>query len=196
MLRVLIAEDEPLVAFALREQLERRDCIVTGVATTGNQAVDFCHKEHPEVVLMDVCMPELDGIEASRRIMEQNPTCVVMLTAYADLQFVLRAEEAGVMAYLLKPVSAEQVLPTLELARRRFSEFLLLRKEIAELQNTLETRKLVERAKGILMDRTRLSETEAFRKLQKLAMNRRLTLRAVAEKIISTAEASDELFSR
>lgn len=196
MLRVLIAEDEWLVAFTLRGQLEQRGYQVIGIAKSGAQAIELCKTERPDVVLMDISMPGIDGLEATRQIMQQSPTCVVMLTAHGQPHHITKAEEAGVMAYLIKPVSGDQIIPSIEMARRRFEEFLALRNEVVGLQEALETRKLVERARGILMERANLSEPAAFRRLQKMAMDRRLSLRAVAEKVITTAETSDEMFQR
>jgi response regulator NasT len=194
MLRVLIAEDERLLAFALRGQLEARECEVVGIASTGTEAVELCCSSRPDVVIMDIRMPEAGGIEATRRIMQQCPTCVVMLTAFGQSDQVSAAEEAGAMAYLVKPVNADQLIPAVTLARRNFGEFVALRKELTDLQDTLETRKLVERAKGILVDRAGITEAQAFRRLQKLAMDRRVSIKSVAEKIVGTAQDCDALF--
>jgi AmiR/NasT family two-component response regulator len=121
MLRVLIAEDEPLLAFALRGALEKRHCEVVGVAANGAEAVALCRQLHPDVVLMDIRMPEMTGIEATRKIMQEAPTCIVVLTASDKAPHLKQAEEAGAMAYLLKPVSSDQILPTIEKARIRFA---------------------------------------------------------------------------
>lgn len=193
-LRVLIAEDEWLVAFTLRRQLEERGCEVVGIAATGDEALELCRTGQPEVVLMDIRMPGTDGLEATRRIMQQCPTCVVMLTASGQHDQVVMAQEAGAMAYIVKPVSGDQVVPAVEVARQRYKEFMALRSEVADLQAAFETRKLVERAKGILIERAHLSEPEAFRKLQKFAMDHRLSLKAVAERILAVAQESDEFF--
>lgn len=195
-LRVLIAEDEWLVAFTLRRQLEERGCEVIGIAATGDEAIELCRSGHPEAVLMDIRMPGTDGLEATRRIMQDCPTCIVMLTAAGEHEQVAMAQEAGAMAYIVKPVSGEQVLPAVELALQRYKEFIALRGEVENLHEAFETRKMVERAKGILMQRAHLSEPEAFRRLQKFAMDRRLSLKAVAQKILDVAEASDDLFDR
>lgn len=193
-LRVLIAEDEWLVAFTLREQLEQRGCEVVGIAKTGQEAVEQCLAAHPDVVLMDIRMPVLDGLEATKRVMQEQPTCVVMLTAGGRPADVAKAEEAGAMAYLVKPVSGDQILPAIEMARRRFREFVALQNEVEELQGALETRKVVEKAKGLLMERAGLGEADAFRRMQKMAMDRRMTMKQVAEKVLAAAEAADEFF--
>jgi response regulator NasT len=128
MLRVLIAEDEPLLAFALRGALERRECDIVGIAANGKETISLCRQLRPDVVLMDICMPEMTGLEATRIIMQEAPTCIVVLTASDKAPNIKQAEEAGAMAYLLKPVSSEQIFPTIEKALARFSEFLDNRK--------------------------------------------------------------------
>jgi len=194
MLRVLIAEDEQLIIFTLRGQLEERGCEVVGIAKNGKDAIALCRSEQPEVVLMDIHMPEMDGIEATRQIMQEHPTCVVMLTAHGSPSHVEKAEAAGAMAYLVKPVSGEQLLPALEMAQKRFKDFISLRKEMAELQESMEARKLIEKAKGLLMQRAGLNEADAFKRLQKLAMDRRQPIKTIAEKVIGAAAASTDFF--
>ena len=122
MVRVLIAEDEWLISFALRQQLEKRGCEVVGIAKNGREAINLCLQERPDLIFMDVRMPELDGIEATRSIMQTCPTCIVMLTAYGEDGHMERATEAGAMGYLVKPISAEAILPAIERARERFEE--------------------------------------------------------------------------
>lgn len=192
MPRILIAEDEWLVAFTLQGQLEELGCEVTGIAQNGKEALSLQKETSPDAILMDICMPEVDGIEATRQIMKENPTCVIILTARSERNLVAKAERAGAMSYLVKPVSGAQILPAIEMAQRRFEEFLSLTKEVASLQDALTTRKLVERAKGILMEKAHLSEKEAFRRLQKIAMDKRESLRTVTQRIIDTAETFDE----
>ena len=196
MLRVLIAEDEQLIIFTLRGQLEERGCEVVGIAKNGKDAIALCRSEQPEVVLMDIQMPEMDGIEATRQIMQEHPTCVVMLTAHGSPSYVEKAEAAGAMAYLVKPVSGEQLLPALEMAQRRFKDFVSLQKEMAELQESMEARKLIEKAKGLLMQRAGLNEADAFKRLQKLAMDRRQPIKTIAEKVIGAAAASTDYFHK
>jgi two-component system, response regulator PdtaR len=128
MLRVMIAEDEPLLAFALRGALERQQCEIVGIAANGAEAVALCRQCAPDVVLMDIRMPEMSGIEATRKIMQENPVCIVMLTASEKSPHLQEAEAAGAMAYLMKPVGSEQILPTVEKALKRFAEFLDNRK--------------------------------------------------------------------
>jgi two-component system, response regulator PdtaR len=190
MLKVLIAEDEPLIVFTLRGQLEQRDCEIVGLAKNGKEAVELCRSEHPEVVLMDISMPEMDGVEATRQIMQACPTCVVMLTAHGSKEQVAEAEEAGAMAYLVKPFSGDQILPAVAMARKRFKDFLLLRKEAADLQESLAVRQLIEQAKGLLMQRAGLSESAALNRLQKLALEQRRPIKTIAEKIIAAAAAT------
>jgi two-component system, response regulator PdtaR len=185
MLRVLIAEDESLLAYTLRLQLEGQGCQVVGIAENGEAAVALCRSERPDVVLMDVRMPGLNGLEATRRIMEESPTCVVMLTANDEEDQVMQAEAAGATAYLVKPVNTNQILPAIELARRRFQDSLGLRKEMLELQEALEQNKLVEKAKALIMQRSGLSEKAAIQRLERLAKQKDLPLGKVAKKILA-----------
>ena len=189
MLRVLIGEDEWLVAFTLRGQLEEQGCEVVGIARTGSEVLEATCLQRPEVVVMDITMPDMDGLEATRRIMQECPTCVVMLTAHGASKHVLEAEKAGAMAYLVKPAGGAQLRPAIELALGRFQEFLALFEELGNLDEVLQTRKSLERAKSILMKRANFSEAEAFRQLKQQAANSRLTLRAVAESIIRSANS-------
>ena len=169
MLRVLIAEDEPLLVFSLHRQLEARGCEIVGVAGNGEEAVALCLSQHPDVVLMDIMMPGMNGLEATRRIMEQSPTCVVMLTANDREDQVAESESAGAAAYLVKPVNANQIMPAIELARRKFQSSLGLRREMMELQEALKQNTLVEKAKAVIMQRSGLDEGAAARQLARLA---------------------------
>lgn len=187
MLRVLIAEDEWLVSFTLRAQLEQRRCKVIGVAASGEEAVQLCRTGHPDVVLMDIRMPGMGGLEATRQIMRERPTCVVMLTAFGDPVHIAQAEEAGAMAYLVKPVSADHIPPALEVAKRRFDEFQEILTEIPDLDRALQARRLVEKAKAILQKEAGDLESEGLKLLRKSAEEQSLTLAAAAEEVIAAA---------
>lgn len=187
MLRVLIAEDEWLVAFTLRAQLEERSCEVVGVAKNGAEALEMCQQEQPDVILMDIRMPKVDGLDATKQIMLACPTCIVMLTACGENSHAMKAEEVGAMAYLTKPVSAEQILPAIELAQRRFSTFQFIYSETADLKSALQARKLMEKAQELLMKQERLSESDAFCRLKTLAAESQISLREAAQTIVSTA---------
>jgi len=165
-LRVLIADDESLHVMRLRVALEDLGCQVVAEASTGAEAVSLAMSTRPELAILDIKMPELDGIEATRQIMSAHPMPVLLLTAFSEDSLVERAMEAGVFAYLVKPVSTQELGPAIRLARSRFNELMLLQKEVDGLRQALEDRKLVERAKGVLMKRRSLNEEEAFQILR------------------------------
>ncbi len=165
-LRILIADDEAIRLMSLRTQLLTLGMEVVAEATTGREAVRFARAHRPDVAILDIKMPDGDGIEAAREITGTRAIPIILLTAYADPPLVERAAAAGVFAYLVKPVGEEDLLPTILTARARFGEFQDLRKEVTTLSEALEARKVIERAKGILMDRLRISEAEAFRRMQ------------------------------
>ncbi len=164
--RVLIADDESLHVMRLRAALEELGYQVVAEASTGTEAVSLAMRVRPELAILDIKMPELDGIEAARQIMTEYPIPVLLLTAFSDDDLVERATEAGIFAYLVKPVSTQELRPAIRLAQTRFNELMLLHKEVDDLRQALEDRKLVERAKGILMKRRHLNEEEAFRILR------------------------------
>jgi AmiR/NasT family two-component response regulator len=180
--RVLIAEDELILAHVMRSQLQRRGVEVVGVATNGRTVVEQCRELHPEVVLMDVHMPETDGLEATRLIMENCPTCVIIVTAYADEETVTKAEAVGAMGFLSKPVQAVGVLEEVPRACARFDEFAAIRAESPDLEEALRTRSLVEAAKRALVDDGVAPET-AFHGLQGSATAAGLSLRTMAERL-------------
>ncbi len=182
--RVLIADDEVLIRMHLREALENQGYTVVAEAGDGRSAVNLARQFRPDVVIMDVKMPHLDGIEAARILTSERLAPVVLLTAYSDQELISRAAEAGVIAYLIKPFQEADLAPAIELALARWQEFLALEKEVKELKEALETRKLVERAKGILMETQGLSEAQAFRKIQKLSMDTRKPMKEIAQAII------------
>jgi AmiR/NasT family two-component response regulator len=188
-MRVLIAEDETIIRLDLRDLLERAGLEVCAEARDGLEAVELARSEQPDLAVLDVKMPNLDGIEAARRILEERPIPIVMLTAYGQQELVTRAVEAGVYGYLVKPFRETDLLPAIETARARFVELSALREEVDSLAEALEARKLVERAKGLLMERERLSEAEAYARLRKASQRSGRPLRVVAEALIATLEA-------
>lgn len=184
--RVLVAEDEALIRLDLVEMLRDEGYQVVGEAADGEQAVELAGELRPDLVIMDVKMPKKDGIEAASVIARDRIAPVVILTAFSQRELVERARDAGAMAYLVKPFDRRDLVPAAELAMSRFAELLALEAEVADLSEQLTTRKVVERAKGILMIKKGLSEPEAFRWIQRTAMDRRTTMRAVADLVIET----------
>jgi response regulator NasT len=182
--RVIIADDESLIRMDLREMLTNLGYLVVGEVADGRSAVNQARELRPDVVVMDIKMPDMDGIEAAKVLTEERIAPVVLLSAYSQRDLVERAREAGVVAYLVKPYREEELSPAIEVALARFAEFKDLQKQVADLQLALETRKLVDRAKGILMDKQGLTEAEAFRKIQKMSMDNRKPMKDVAEAII------------
>jgi two-component system, response regulator PdtaR len=182
--RVIVADDESLIRMDLREMLTNLGYLVVGEVADGRSAVNQARELRPDVVVMDIKMPDMDGIEAAQILTEERVAPVVLLSAYSQRELVERAREAGVVAYLVKPYREEELAPAIEVALARFAEFKDLEKQVADLQTALETRKLVDRAKGILMDKQGLTEAEAFRKIQKMSMDNRKAMKDVAEAII------------
>lgn len=183
--RVVIAEDEALIRLDLAEMLGEEGYDVVGQAGDGERAVELAEELHPDLVVLDVKMPKLDGITAAQRIAEKRIAPVVILTAFSQRELVERARDAGAMAYLVKPFSKHDLVPAIEMAVSRFAELQMLENEVADLTERLETRKLVDRAKGILQQQLELSEPESFRWIQKTAMDLRLSMRQVAEGVIT-----------
>jgi two-component system, response regulator PdtaR len=188
--RVIIADDESILRTDLREMLTNLGYLVVGEVGDGQSAVNLARELKPDVVLMDIRMPDLDGIDAAKILTEEQIAPVVLLTAYSQKELVERAKEAGVVGYLVKPFRESDLMPAIEVALARFAEFQAMNQEVSDLQNALETRKLVDRAKGILMDTQKLDEQEAFRKIQKMSMNTRKPMKEVAEAIILAHQAS------
>lgn len=186
--RVIIADDESLIRMDLREMLNNLGYLVVGEVADGRSAVYQARELRPDVVIMDVKMPDMDGIEAARILTGERIAPVVLLSAYSQRDLVQRAREAGVVAYLVKPYREEELTPAIEVALARFAEFKELQQQVADLKEALETRKMVDRAKGILMDKQGLSEAEAFRKIQKMSMDNRKPMKDVAEAIILAHE--------
>jgi response regulator NasT len=189
-LRIVVAEDEALIRLDLAEMLAELGYDVVGQASDGEQAVALVLEHRPDVVIMDVKMPVLDGISAAEQIGKERIAPVIMLTAFSQKELVERARDAGVMAYIVKPFTQADLAPAVDIATSRWAELKALEGEIADLGERLETRKAVDRAKGILMTRLKLSEADAFRWIQKTAMDRRLGMREVAEAVISQMPAS------
>ncbi|MCX4968707.1 ANTAR domain-containing response regulator [Streptomyces sp. NPDC079020] len=186
--RVVIAEDEALIRLDLKEMLEEEGYSVVGEAGDGQQAVELAREHKPDLVILDVKMPVLDGISAAEKIAEESIAPVLMLTAFSQRDLVERARDAGAMAYLVKPFSKSDVVPAIEMAVSRFAELKALEGEVADLAQRLETRKLVDRAKSILQTDYGLSEPAAFRWIQKTSMDRRLSMQQLAEALIEDAE--------
>jgi response regulator NasT len=182
---VVIAEDEALIRMDLAEMLTEEGYDVVGQAGDGAKAVELAEQLRPDLVILDVKMPVLDGIAAAERIAGQRIAPVVILTAFSQRDLVERARDAGAMAYLVKPFSKSDLVPAIEMAVSRFAEVTLLEQEVADLQDRLETRKAVDRAKSILQQQLQLSEPEAFRWIQKTAMDLRLSMRQVAEGVVT-----------
>ncbi|MEP7035849.1 MAG: response regulator [Actinomycetota bacterium] len=182
---MLVAEDETLIRLDLVEMLVDAGYDVVAQASDGEQAVALCRELKPDLVMMDIRMPVLDGISAAEQIGKERIAPVVMLTAFSQKELVERARDAGVMAYIVKPFTASDLAPAIEIARSRWVEMHALESEVAGMEDRLVTRKVVDRAKGMLMARLKISEPEAFRWIQKTAMDRRLGMREVADMVVS-----------
>ncbi len=187
--RIVIADDESIIRMDLKEMLTSLGYLVVGEASNGRVAVQLARELRPDLVIMDIKMPDMDGIEAARILTEERIAPVLFLTAFGQRDLIEKAKEAGVVGYLVKPFRESDLTPAIEVAIERFREFRQLEEQVKDLQEALETRKLVDRAKGILMDRDGLTEAEAFRKIQKMSMNTRRPMREIAEAIILTYEA-------
>lgn len=190
-LRILIADDDSLHVMSLRQQLEQLGHQVVAEAYSGLEAILLAEKHKPDLALLDILMPDMDGIEAAQRIAARRPVPILLISAHSEESLAQRAGQAGIFAYLVKPVSVDDLRPALLLARSRYQEFQLLREEVQDLRQALETRKLVERAKGILMRRLALTEEDAFRRLQRRSQDENRKLRDVAQSIIT----ADEMFT-
>ncbi|MDA3630025.1 response regulator [Saccharopolyspora oryzae] len=182
--RVLVAEDEALIRLDLVEMLREEGYQVVGEAGDGQEAVRLAEELRPDLVILDVKMPKMDGIEAASNIAGERIAPVVILTAFSQRDLVERARDAGAMAYLVKPFAKRDLVPAIELAVSRFTEVQALEAEVADLTDRLEARKTIERAKGLLMSKHNLSEPESFRWLQRTAMDRRTTMKAVADAVL------------
>jgi AmiR/NasT family two-component response regulator len=183
--KVLIAEDEAIIRLDLKEMLEEEGLTVVGEAADGEAALRLAREKAPDLVIMDIKMPGLDGLSAAEKIVEQDLAAVLILTAFSQRDLVQRAADAGAIGYLVKPFQKSDLLPAIEVALARHAEFSTLKKESADLSDRLETRKVVDRAKGKLMDERGMNESEAFRHIQKQAMDERRSMKDVAQAILS-----------
>ena len=191
-MRILIGDDETIIRLDLKEILERAGFEVCAEARDGEEAVELARAEEPDLAVLDVKMPRLDGIEAARRILAERPIPIVMLTAYGQDELVARAVEAGVFGYLVKPFRETDLLPAIQAAKARHAELEALRGEAESLADALATRKLVERAKGLLMKQEDLSEQDAFTRLQRASQVSGRPMKVVAEALIATFETEAE----
>jgi AmiR/NasT family two-component response regulator len=182
--KILIAEDEAIIRLDLKEMLEEEGFEVIGEASDGEAAIRLAKERDPDLVIMDIKMPGMDGLTAAERIVEEDVAAVLILTAFSQRDLVRRAAEAGAMGYLVKPFQKSDLMPALDIALARYQELATVRKESASLADRLETRKLVDRAKGKLMDSDGLTEAEAFRRIQKRAMDERVSMRDVARSVL------------
>ena len=182
--RVVVAEDEALIRLDLVELLEEHGYEIVGQASDGEEAVRLANELEPDLIVMDVKMPKMDGITAAGQINEQNIAPVVLLTAFSQKELVEKAGEAGALAYVVKPFNQNDLIPAIEIAVVRHQQIIALENEVADLAERFETRKLVDRAKGLLIEKMGLSEPEAFRWIQKASMNRRLTMQEVAQAVV------------
>ena len=189
-MRILVAEDETIIRLDLKDLLERAGFEVVAEAKDGEEAVALARSAQPDLALMDVKMPRLDGIEAARRILDERPIPIVMLTAYGQDDLVARAVEAGVFGYLVKPFREQDLLPAIRTARARHEELAALREEAESLAEALVARKVIERAKGLLMEREQLTEGEAFARLRKASQSSGRPLRVIAEAVVATLEGA------
>ena len=187
--RIVIVDDESIIRIDLREMLSNLGYLVIGEVGDGRSAVNLARELRPDLVIMDIKMPGMDGIDAAKILTEEKVAPVLLLTAYSQKELVSRARQAGVVGYLVKPFRESDLSPAIEVALARFAEFRALESEVGDLQEALETRKFVERAKGILMDTQGLPEADAFRKIQKMSMNTRKPMKEVAEAFILAHEA-------
>ncbi|OBG04379.1 ANTAR domain-containing response regulator [Mycolicibacter sinensis] len=188
--RVLIAEDEALIRLDLAEMLREEGYEVVGEAGDGQEAVELAELLRPDLVILDVKMPRRDGIDAASEIAAKRIAPIVMLTAFSQRDLVERARDAGAMAYLVKPFTAGDLVPAIELAVSRSEEITALEREVSTLSEQLATRKVIERAKGLLQSRQGLSEPEAFKWIQRAAMDKRTTMRQVADVILETLDTA------
>jgi response regulator NasT len=188
-LKILIAEDETIIRLDLRDMLQHAGFDVCAEARDGEEAITLARESEPDLAIMDVKMPKLDGIEAARRILDERPIPIVMLTAYGQQELVTRAVEAGVFGYLVKPFREQDLLPAIATARARHDELVALREESESLAEALAARKSIERAKGLLMTKEGLSEQEAFARLRKASQASGRPLKVIAEAVVATLDA-------
>jgi response regulator NasT len=189
--RVVIAEDEAIIRLDLKETLEEEGYVVVGETGRGDKAVDLVREHRPDLAILDIKMPGMDGLEAARIINKERLCGVLVLTAFSQREVIEEARDAGALAYLVKPFQKNDLVPAIEVAIARFNEMRALNGEIEALGEQLETRKTIDRAKGVLMDKHGMNESHAFGFIQRSAMNYRLTMKDVADKIVSGAIVPD-----
>ena len=194
-LRIVIADDESIIRMDLRGMLEDAGHIVIAEATNGVELLEFVQTLSPDLVISDIKMPNMGGLDAAKIIAEKNPVPIILLTAFSQSEFVHTAADTGVLAYLVKPLKEEQLVPALEIAMSRFGNIQDLERKINKLQETLELRKLVEKAKGIIMNMHSFSEDVAYKKMQQYAMEKRSSLKAVACSVIQSYEKKQKVKS-
>ena len=187
-IRVLIVDDAAFMRMMIKDILSKNGYEVVGEAADGLKAVELTRKLKPDLVIMDIKMPEMDGIAAAKMISNEKLAPVLLLTAYSQKEIVEKAKDSGVLAYLVKPVKESNLFPAMEIALSRFKEYMEIEQELLDLRNSLETRKILDRAKGLLMDAYNLSEQEAFRRIQQYSMAKRKSIREVAEAIIDASK--------
>jgi AmiR/NasT family two-component response regulator len=187
-IRVVIADDESIIRMDLKTLLEEMGHEVVGEAADGQKALEMTRSLRPDVVIMDIKMPVMDGLDAAKIISEEKIAPVVLLTAYSDKDLIERAKDAGVFGYLVKPFQESDLMPAIEIALSRYLEMHDLESTVGDLEQKLETRKVIDRAKGILMDKLNMSEAEAFRRIQQQSMNQRKSMKEIAEAIIIAHE--------
>jgi response regulator NasT len=186
--RIIIADDESLIRLDLREMLTHLGYDVIGEAGDGRSAMDLARRLRPDLLIMDIKMPDFDGISAAEELTRERIAPVVLVTAYSDQGLVERAREAGVVGYVVKPFREAELMPVIELSRARFDEFRMLEREVGSLKEALETRKLIERAKGVLMETHGMRESEAFHRIRRTSMDARKSMKEVAEAILLARE--------
>ncbi|HET8906865.1 MAG TPA: response regulator [Ktedonobacterales bacterium] len=186
--RIIIAEDDAVIRLDLKEELERQGYLVVGQVGDGQSAVNLARELRPDLVVMDIRMPELDGIAAAEILTREKLAPVILVTAYSEDDLIERARNAGVVHYVTKPWRQSDLKAAIEIALSRFQEFRTIESKVKDLEEALTTRKVVERAKGVLMQKYSLTEQEAFRRIQKLSMNNRKSMKDVAEAILLTEE--------
>ncbi len=189
--RIVIAEDDSVIRMDLKEELQCQGYLVVGDAGDGQSAVNLARELRPNLVVMDIKMPEMDGISAAEILTREKLAPVVLLTAYSDEELIERARNAGVVHYVTKPWRASDLKPAIEIALSRFQEFRSMETKVRDLEDHLATRKVVEKAKGVLMEKHGISEQEAFRRIQKASMNNRKSMKDVAEAILLAEELHD-----